>query len=268
MPTLTLLLAITLTIASNDSVTVEQVMAAYEETFEVVVHPMGGDTLFAVLVPRELEGDNPLAGFERDNGFFLTYLIGHATSFNRVEIFEAEVPIEERKRSFYEALRSDRRFNEVLFTALGRYLASQGRVLVGWDLTDGVRSVTANELQRLAVRFFYPDAVAADGKLTGHICVGINGLGDLDWERDILVEAFVYATIFRALREEKYGLDEEFRSALETAQDLALSVDEETRIIRAQGVVWAVLASSSNIRRMLRESYELREAYAPLRIVR
>ena len=268
MSTLTLLLAIPLSMAPGDSVTVEQVMAAYEETFEVLVHPMGNDTLFAVVVPRELEGDNPLAGFERDNGYFLTYLIGHAISFNKAELFEAEVPIEERKRSFYEALRSDRRFSEVLLTAFGRYVASQGGVLVGWDHTDGVRSVTENELQRLAVRFFYPDAVTGDGKLVGHICVGINGLRDVDWDRDILVEAFVYATIFRALRAEKYGLEGEFRAALEAAQNLALSIDEETRITRAQGVVWGVLASSDNIRKMLRESYELRESYLPFQIVR
>lgn len=268
MSTLTLLLAISLSMTPIDSVTVEQVVAAYEETFEVLVHPMGDDTLFAVLVPRELEGDNPLAGFVRDNGYFLTYLIGHAISFNKAELFEVEVPIEQRKRSFYEALRSDQRFSDALLTAFGRYLASQGGVLVGWDHTAGVRRVTENELQRLTVRFFYPDAVTAGGKLTGHICVGINGLEDVDWERDILVEAFVYATIFRALREERYGLGEEFRAALEVAENLALSIDEETNITRAQGVVWAVLARSDNIRKMLRESYELREAYAPFRIVR
>ena len=267
MPVLTLLLAIPLSMAPTDSVTVEQVMAAYEETFKVLVHPMGDDTLFAVVVPRELEGDNPLAGFERDNGYFLTYLIGHATSFNKAELFEAEFPIEERKRSFYEALRSDQRFSEGLLTAFGRYLASNGGVLVGWDHTVSARSITENELQRLAVRFFYPDAVTEDGKLAGHICVGINGLEDLGGDRDILVEAFVYATIFRALREEEYGLEEEFRTALEAAQNLALSVDEETRITRAQGAVWAVLARSDNIRKMLRESYELRKGYAPFRIV-
>ncbi len=141
-------------------------------------------------------------------------------------------------------------------------------MLVGWDHADGVRSVTENELQRLAVRFFYPDAVTEDGKLAGHICVGINGLRDVDWDRDILVEALVYAAIFRALREEKYGLEKEFRAALEAAQNLALSVDEETRITRAQGVVWAVLARSDNIKKLLRESYELREAYVPFQIVR
>ena len=156
MATLTLLMAIPLSVSPSDSVTVEQVMAAYEETFEILVYPMGDDTLFTVVVPRELEGDNPLAGFERDNGYFLTYLIGHAISFNKAELLEAEVPIEERKRSFYEALRSDQRFSEALLTAFGRYLASRGGVLVGWDHADGVRNVTENELLRLAVRFFLP----------------------------------------------------------------------------------------------------------------
>jgi len=267
MPTLTLLLAIPLAMAPSDTVTVEQVMAAYEETFEVIVYPMRDDTLVTVGVPRELEGDNPLASFQRDNGFFLTYLMGNAIDFDRAELLEAEVPIEERKRSFYEALRSDQRFSEALLTAFGRYLASQGGVLVGWEHTDVVRRVTEDELQRLAVRFFYPDAVTEEGKLAGHICVGINGLEDFDWDRDVLVEAFVYATIFRALREGKDGLDEEFRAALEAAEALALSIDEETRITRAQGAVWAMLARSDNIRKMLRESYELRKAYVPFRIV-
>ncbi len=71
MPIFSLLLAIPLTMAPSDTVTVEQVMAAYEETFEVAVHPMGDDTLFAIVVPRELDDDNPLAAFEGDNGFFL-----------------------------------------------------------------------------------------------------------------------------------------------------------------------------------------------------
>lgn len=267
MPTLILLLTFPFTGAPSDSVTVAEVMAAYEETFQILVYPMGDDTLFTVVVPSELSGDNPLAGFQDDNGFFLTYLVGHAVSFNREEIFEANAPVEERKQTFYEALRADHPFTGALLTAFGRYLASQGGVLVGWDQTGEVRRVAEDELQRLAVRFFFPDAVTEEGKLTGHICVGINGLEDFDWERDVLIEAFVYATIFRALRDGRYGLEAEFRGALDAAQNLALSVDEGTMITRAQGAVWAGLDRSDNIRKMLRESYEQRKSYVPFQIV-
>ncbi len=267
MPTLILMMTLPLTLGPGDSVTVAQVMAAYEETFQVLVYPMGDDTLFTVVVPPELDGDNPLAGFQDDDGFFLTYLVGHALSFNREEIFEVEAPVEERKRLFYEALGNDHQFAEALLTSFGRYLESQGGVLVGWDQAGEVRRVTEDELQRLAVRFFFPDAVTEEGKLTGHICVGINGLEDFDWERDVLIEAFVYATIFRALRDGRYGLEAEFRRALDAAQGLGLSVDEGTMITRAQGAVWAVLARSDNIRNMLRDSYELRKAYVPFQIV-
>jgi len=268
MSAFALLLAIPLSMIPGDSITVEQVVAAYEQTFEVLVYPLGDDTLVTVVVSRELEDDNPLVDFEKDNEFFLTYLIGNAVSFNKSEILEAEAPIEKRKQSFYEALRSDESFNEALFTSFGRYLASQGNLLVGWNQAEGVRSVTESDLQRLAVRFFFPDAVTDEGRLSGHICVGINGLEDIEGDRDVLVEAFVYATIFRALRKERYGLDEEFRAALEAAQNLALSVDEETKILRAQGAVWALLARSENIRNMLRESYQMRETYLPFQIVR
>lgn len=58
-------------------------------------------------------------------------------------------------------------------------------------------SYSEEELMTVASKFFYCDEILPDTTVRMHICVGLNGIKEADWEKDYtLLEAFCYEAIF------------------------------------------------------------------------
>ncbi|MBX6365676.1 MAG: hypothetical protein IRZ00_17550 [Gemmatimonadetes bacterium] len=114
---------------------------------------------------------------------------------------------------------------------------------------------------KVAVRFFYPDAVLPDGTIQSHICVGINGLRDFPGERDLTLEAFTYSAVFQDLLHPKFKIEEEYDHVKRQMNDLGLSADPEVRLARAQGFMWGRMMQSRRLRDVLGAEYRrLRDA--------
>lgn len=62
---------------------------------------------------------------------------------------------------------------------------------------------TTDELLEVASKFFYCDKVLPDSSVQAHICIGLNGIKEANWQKDYtLLEAFCYEAIFDDLDEE------------------------------------------------------------------
>jgi hypothetical protein len=94
----------------------------------------------------------------------------------------------------------------------------------------------------------------------------INGLSDARLPRDAFLEAFVYSTILGEIHREGSPLHARIRSALGLAESLDLSVDDETAVARAQGVAWATLRESPELRASLIREHERVGGLLPLEI--
>ncbi|HXH28730.1 MAG TPA: hypothetical protein VNL37_06770, partial [Candidatus Polarisedimenticolia bacterium] len=128
-------------------------------------------------------------------------------------------------------------------------------------------SVTMHRLISVAARFFYPDTVRPDGSVQAHICAGLNGLKDLQGPRDLAVEAFAADVILGDAKSERHPLRDDFGRRLGRIVKLDLSSDPEVRLTRIQGALWASLADSRRLRRVLRRGYDRSRDWLPFVLV-
>lgn len=175
------------------------------------------------------------------------------------------------RRNVLGRLTSDTAYLRALTQSVGRYraAATRGRTAAddaAGDRTAGLRAVGFGRVVDVAARFFYPDEVLPDGRIQAHICVGINGVVDMQGGRDLAVEAFAYAAIFHDLLAPRGGLDAEFQATKRLVNAMDLSSDPATRLHRAQGVMWAAMLRSARLRHVLLAEYARAQSYLPFRL--
>ena len=72
-------------------------------------------------------------------------------------------------------------------------------------------SFTEDELMEVASKFFFCDKVFPDTAVQSHVCVGLNGISEANWNRDYtLLEAFSYEAIFNDLVRDSSKIDESY----------------------------------------------------------
>lgn len=82
---------------------------------------------------------------------------------------------------------------------LKTYIVQTLRPINGKTLNSHT-SYSVDELMEVASKFFYCDKVLPDTSVQAHICIGLNGIKEAEWEIDYtLLEAFCFEAIFSEL---------------------------------------------------------------------
>lgn len=249
-----------------DTLTVDEVKRSYDEIF-AVERDGQGRTYFALGEGEPvLPADHPLADLVRGNEFFFSYIIRNWTGLDdgAMAAFASDAAV--FPENVYAALREDSLLSRVFLPIVARFLESRGGKLIGYQAGDEPTAVPMERALNVAVRFFYPDGVEDDGSLTAHVCVGINGLLDLEGPRDPYLEALAYLAINKEMLDSRYGVVERFLEVYKEVNALALSTDDETKVVRAQGAMWAGMQGSSELRTALLEEESRITAWLPIRI--
>jgi hypothetical protein len=77
-----------------------------------------------------------------------------------------------------------------------------------------------DELMEVASKFFYCDKVNPDTSVQSHVCIGINGLKEIKWEKDYTqLAAFCYEAIFTDLDKDNSKIDESYTSEKKLARE-------------------------------------------------
>ena len=211
-----------------------------------------------------MPAEHPLANLVNNNYHFFLYLAQHGTEVHLEDLYRRKLDWEELQRTFYTNLRTDERFNGIVLDVVARFLQSRDQTLVGFVQQPSYR-LPIEDAVRVAVRFFYPFRVVR-GEIQSYVCVGINGLLDYPGGRDLVLEAFAYSAIFHELLEPKYDVRVDYEHAKTMMNGLSLSSDEETRLLRAQGLMWGYMAQSERLRQVLLAEYQRTRVYLPFDI--
>ena len=76
-----------------------------------------------------------------------------------------------------------------------------------------------DELMEVASKFFYCDKVLPDTMIQTHVCIGLNGITEANWDKDYrLIEAFCFEAIFNDFDREISEIDESYSSNIERAR--------------------------------------------------
>ena len=232
---------------------VEDLKKEYLEIFQVEVLEHDGRKMVGHKI-GQLPEDHLLSSFVKENYWLLHYLQLNAARIDgKAEAALTGEP-DTLSHFYHSSLMNDEEFNAHVLPLVSNYLASRGMKLSGYVPHDK-NVLTLDDLIRVAVRFFYPNGVAKDGRIHWQICVGINGLKDFETERNLTVEAFCYDTIFTTLNSPQRPILDQFKEMIEEVKGLQLSTDDETKIARAQGAVWILLSKNETLKEMLLSAY-------------
>ena len=245
--------------------TVDEVQQEYKRIFQIEVgeHPEFGP--YMNTETNKLDREHFLHDFVEDNYWLIHYLQANRPEEDYGKLQDLRDSPAALAEHYHRVLVEDDSFNASLLTLVGRYLSSQGMELIGHS-NAARETITADQLTRIAVRFFFPNQITEEGRIKASICVGIHGLNDYEGERDLMLEAFCYEAIFNELGSRQYGMLDEFRSILGRVRGLQLSKDKEMKLNRAQGAVWALLASNATLRKILSDAYAGKRGILPFAI--
>ena len=242
--------------------TVDEVQQEYKKIFQMKVgeHPEFGPYMNSET--RKLPREHFLHDFVEENYWMIHYLQANRTEEDYGKLHDLRDSPAALAEYYHRALVEDHNFNASLLALVSRHFGIRGVELVGHS--DATReTITADHLTGIAVRFFFPNQITDEGRIKASICVGIHGLKDFEGERDLMLEAFCYEAIFNELGSRQYGMLDEFKSILGRVRGLQLSKDKQMKLNRAQGAVWALLASNETLREVISNAYQSKRGILP-----
>jgi len=212
------------------------------------------------------ETDKTFSKLIKDYNLYLDYILINSKAFDTKK-FEKIKDNKKMNKLFIEQLKSNSHFNKILIPLISKYLISQGNTVKSF-VSEELKPVSIDSLIKAAVRFFYPH-LGPEGKVFGHICVGINGFKDYKGIRDTPMEAFCFASIFNELMSQKdNNLSDDFTDTLKKAKELLTTKDKEKMISRIQGAVWFEMSKKEKLKRAILDSYEVHKTILPFKITK
>ncbi|HET7229361.1 MAG TPA: hypothetical protein VFJ16_05130 [Longimicrobium sp.] len=234
----------------------------YPEFIHVDTASYEGELAFGVNVGTLRAGD-PLAPLVNSNNRFFSYLAQHGASVDMSRFVATSRDPRTVPAGYAALLQRDSAFNTVMARVVGQALAPAGVRVAGYDAARPLPRLTMDEVMSVAVRFFYPDDIRPDGYIQTHVCIGLNGVEDLQRPRDVVLEAFIFSTVMPAILDDSSAVSREYRRAKEQMNRADLSSDRAVRLTRAQGLMWALMAQSGALREVLWASYREHAAMLP-----
>ncbi len=129
---------------------------------------------------------------------------------------------------------------------------------------------TPDELMEVASKFFYCDQVFPDSTIQSHVCIGLNGVSEANWERDYtLLEAFCYEGIFNDFDKELSPVDASYsvnkREACLKYKLTMHSLDKYLLDVRKE--LFTRMKNDSNLRKSLLSYYEQNKSNLAFKIM-
>ena len=210
-----------------------------------------------------LPSGHALALFVRENQRLLTFLVQHVPTFRVDTLLRLESTPNGRQARFTAALWADSAFQATFRPLVARYLASRRGALAGYLLPARRPTINVRDYLRVAVRLFDP-FVDTKGQISTHVCTALNALDELAPPRNRVLEALAFDAILTDItRGGDSRIERDFRPARRLMNDLDLGEAADTRVRRAQGVLWAALTTGPELRAVLRDAYRARAEYLP-----
>lgn len=137
----------------------------------------------------------------------------------------------------------------------------------GMEIT---RTYTSSELMEVASKFFYCDEVLEDTTVQAHVCIGLNGIKEAQWDKDYtLLAAFCYEAVFSDFDQEPSVIWESFiaqkREACQELRPGIKSLDQYLSDVRTN--LFERMKNDENLRKKLLIYVEQNKSNLAFRIV-
>lgn len=232
-------------------------LSNYDKVFKVQIREFG-DRKFTITSVNTLDEKHCLAKLVNENTQYLNYLLTHFSSPDQQQLSSLEKDTVQLQKTYIEQLRQDSVFNQVMQAFSSRVRAQEA---------FQPDTVSIDQLLNIAVKFFNIKGINEEGHYEGKVCAGINGITETETNRKPQLEAFCFASILENYQGNEFNMHDAFVSAIHELYKLNIGIDENDRLLRAQGGMYFLMRNNEQLRKMLLAEYAKKKEYLPFVLI-
>jgi len=260
-----LLIALSFNLYSQNK-NLQEIKDATKDIFKIKVMEFENQK-FAVRFVDTLNTSHYLYDFVQQNRLLLDYLLQNQLMVKPDSIMKLGDDTKELNKYLYDSIEKDTSFTNAITDLICNYLSAQN-ILVSDYHYSSKYEVSIDKIASLAARFFYPNKLVGGGKaISMKLCVGALSFKDYDSERNFLEEAFAFSVIMGSAQSDNPELVEEYKKEAKFAINMDLSTQEDVRLNRMQGAIWALLSKNSKMIEAIKKKFAEQKNILPFTIV-
>lgn len=194
-----------------------------------------------------------VSNFVNSHQIFISYLISNFSSVtDQNELLNISDSIQ-LKKFYLENLKKD----NVLDTIMKDL---NEKVFLNIKKKD---TVTLDEMQSIAVKFFSILKINEEGYYVGKICIDPTFIMNTEPFRKPFVEAFCFSTISKYLNDNEINLYDEFVKTVKEIYTINLGINNTEKLLRAQGALYILMKRNEKLKTALLNEYHNQSALLP-----
>lgn len=203
---------------------------------------------------NKIDTNSYFSDLVNNNKQYIDYLL---TNFSDNSNYEKLIAINDTiklQNEFIKLLEKDSVFN-VVMDKLTKKISNKSNYTPD--------TISMDRLLNTAVKYFSIIKINDDGYYVGKVCAGINGLKQTEKVRKPQIEAFCFATILNNYQGEQFNMNNEFIKGIKELYKINLGVENEERLLRAQGAMYMFMRNNDHFKELLLVEYENKKEYLP-----
>ncbi len=235
---------------------INDIRKEYPKIFKVIKYEWKGKIFFRPEIEESVES-HLLGEFINDNRFYISFLLVNSFKNNLSELEAFKNDPLKLKSEFIKCLKQDTHFTPLFERYALNFLIAKGLKIQ--NIKKEQEEISIDDVINIAVKFFYLPRILKDGRYVKKICVGINGLKETEKLRKPHIEAFCFLSIMNNIEK----ISPIFIEEVNKIKKLNLGIDDNERLLRAQGAIYLAMSRNESLKNILKEEYTKRKEYLP-----
>ncbi|MEA3443988.1 MAG: hypothetical protein U9R19_04605 [Bacteroidota bacterium] len=253
MKQLLLILFLASIITNSFSQTNCDIIEEYQKIFKIKKKQYG-EREYLMKSVNKLDNDNCFSDLINNNIQYTDYLLTNFSDNSNYEKLMAINDSIELQNEFIRSLKNDSTFNSVIKIMTDK-IANKSEFIPD--------TVSMNELLNIAVKYFSITRINKEGNFIGQVCTGRNNLKQTEKIRKPQIEAFCFSSILNNYQGEDFNMYNEFVKGIKELYKINLGIDNEERLLRAQGAMFILMKNNKNLKELLISEFEKKKTYLP-----
>ena len=193
------------------------------------------------------------SGLVNNNTKFIDYLLKHFSSYSRYQDHLKITDSVALRKAYFSDLKEDSMFVSVMNELVHKTIVNK----------DSKDTVSMDNLLNIAVKYFSIIKVTDGGQYVGKVCAGLNDIKKTEAERKPFIEAFAFSSILKHYQSDEFNLYNEFVKAIKELYKVNLGIDNDEKLLRAQGAMFLLMRNNETLKQMLKTEYESGKDHLP-----
>jgi len=222
---------------------------------------------YPVLLIDTLDATHYLYSFVQQNKLILDYLLQNQLAMNSDSLMKFVETENKLKEYFSNTIEKDTAFINTATTLIINYLLTHNISISNYIVSDKYE-VSIDRIASIAARFFYPNKLVDNGKgISMKLCVGALSFKDYEGDRNFLEEAFAFSAVMSSAQSNEQELVEEYKKIAKDALHMNLSNNNDIKLNRIQGAIWALLSKNEKLIKQIKDKYNEHKNILPFTLL-